>query len=210
MREGNSKRTVWILLLVIALVTTGIIAGCSSPSQPSQTSPGQTTTAPGGTLVTTSPTTTTPAPGSVKAVDFNMLIPLLPNAPAGWTADDPSGMTSQYQGGSWSMATRDYTNAANDTIKATVMIMDSAYYDVGAWAAWGTYQEVQTTDGYWKSGTVSGYPSWESYTKSDNTYGKWIGINQRFMIVVTVDGGQKSDLDAFVNAVNYQGLANLK
>ena len=116
MTEGNGKRTVWILLLVIALVTTGFIAGCSSPSQPSQTSPGQTTTAPGGAQTTTSATMTTPVPGSVKAVDFNTLIPFLPNAPAGWTAADPDGMTSQYQGGSWSMATREYTNAANESI----------------------------------------------------------------------------------------------
>jgi len=181
-----------------------MIAGCSSPSQPPQGGPGQTQTAPSG------PQQTTPVPGSVKAVDFNTLISFLPNAPAGWTAADPTGMTNQYQGGSWSLASRDYTNSANDSIKATITIMDSAYYDVGAWAAWGTYQEVQSTEGYWKSGTVSGFPSWESYTKSDSSYGEWVGINQRFMVVVSVDGGQKSDLDTFVNSVNYQGISNLK
>jgi hypothetical protein len=207
MSKREVKNFSGILLLGIMVVVACAIAGCSSSPQggTNQTPTVTTTTLPATTIATT-----TPVPGSVTAVDFNTLITFLPNAPAGWTADDPYGMTNQYQGGSWSMASREYTNAANDSITASVMIMDSAYYDVGPWAAWGTYQQISTTDGYWKSDTVSGFPAWESYTKSDNTYGKWIGINQRFMVVVTVDGGQKSDLDALVNAVNYAGIGNLK
>jgi hypothetical protein len=208
MYKKEVKKFSRVLLLGVVVVLVCVIAGCSSqqPSSNATQTPAGTTTA----QPVTTAATTTPAPGSVTAVDFNTLITFLPNAPAGWTAADPYGMTNQYEGGSWSMASREYTNAANDSITASVMIMDSAYYDVGPWAAWGTYQQVSTTEGYWKSDTVSGYPAWESYTKSDNTYGKWIGINQRFMVVVTVDGGQKSDLDALVSAINYQGIGNLK
>lgn len=210
MRTKDAKKIAWVLLLGFALLMTCSIAGCSAPPQQPPGGAGQTQGGPIGAQQTTTAVTTRPAPGSVNAVDFNTLIPLLPTVPAGWTADDPTGMTNQYQGGSWSMAMREYTNVANDNIRATVTIMDSAYYDVGAWGAWGTYQEIQSTEGYWKSGTVGGYPSWETYDKKGNSYGTWIGINQRFMIIVTLDGGSKGDLDTFVHAVNYQGIANLK
>ena len=45
--------------------------------------------------------------------------------------------------------------------------------------------------------------------KSDS-YATWVGVNERFMVYVSVDGGSKQDLDAFVNAINYGGIANLK
>jgi hypothetical protein len=135
------------------------------------------------------------------------MLPLLPNAPAGWTAEDPQGMTMTMQEGTYSFATREYTSGDK---RATVMIWDTAYYDVGGWETWKTGYSWETTDGYWRSTTISGYPAWESYSKQSNDYGAWVGVNQRFSVMITVDAGSKADLDAFVNAINYQGIAALK
>ena len=146
------------------------------------------------------------APGSVTAVPFAALIAFLPDAPAGWTAEDPAGMTWADEESQWTWASREYTK---DNARTTIMIQDSAYYDVGYWQSWDSMISFESTDGYYKQGKAGGYPSWEYFTKPDS-YGTWVGVNDRFMVYVSVEGGSKSDLDAFVNAVNYGGIANLK
>jgi hypothetical protein len=88
--------------------------------------------------------------------------------------------------------------------------MDSAYYAVGGWEMWGRQYEMTTTDGYYKTGSVAGFPSWETYDKNSKNYGTWVGLNNRFMVTVTIDNGEKADLDLFVNSINYQGIAALK
>jgi hypothetical protein len=146
------------------------------------------------------------AQGSVSAFPFATLITYLPGAPAGWTAEEPAGASWTVEDGQWTWATREYTKG---DATATVLIQDSAYYDVGYWEAWDSFVSFETTDGYYRSGTVSGHPSWEVFSKPAS-YGTWIGVNERFMVYVSVEDGTKQDLDAFVNAINYGGLANLK
>jgi hypothetical protein len=205
MHERTVFRISWITIVVIIIVCACSITGCMTNAPSGGSGPGQQ-----GTPGTTAPavTATRPAPGSVKAIDFNLLIPFLPNAPAGWTAEDPDGMTMNYQDGSWTTATRSYSRG--DDKQATVSIMDSAYYAVGAWEMWGRQYEMTTTDGYYKTGTVAGFPSWETYSKNSKNYGTWVGLNNRFMVTVTIDNGEKADLDLFVNSINYRGIAALK
>ncbi|MDK2862665.1 MAG: hypothetical protein PWQ46_375 [Methanomicrobiaceae archaeon] len=146
------------------------------------------------------------AKGSVTAVPYTALVPFLPDAPAGWTAEDPFGASWTIEEAQWTWASRDYSKG---DAQASVIIQDSAYYDVGYWEAWDSLVSFETTEGYYRQGKVSGYPSWEYFTKPDS-YGTWIGVNERFMVYVSVEGGSKQDLDAFVNAINYGGIANLK
>ena len=211
MKERTISHAGWIIIIVIMIISASVIAGCMTNAPSGGSGPG-----PQDTKGTPSPTTpfvptvtlNRPAPGSVKAVDFNLLIPLLPNAPAGWTAIDPEGITIPEQDGSWTIASRSYSSGANKL--AEVSIMDSAYYDVGAWGGWESLTEMTTTDGYVKNGAVAGFPSWESYDKSSKSYDSWIGLNNRYMVTVVINNGQKSDLDLFVNSINYQGITALK
>jgi hypothetical protein len=80
---------------------------------------------------------------------------------------------------------------------------------VGYWDSWDTLVELETTEGYYRQGQVGGYPSWEVFSKPAS-YGTWVGVNERFMVYVSVEGGSKQDLDAFVNAIDCAGLANQK
>jgi len=206
-----SSNTIFPALLVMLGICL-LAAGCTSAS--SDTTTPQTTTY--GTSVTgTAVATTTPAAGttvsgaaagSVSAVPFATLIPFLPGAPAGWTAEEPSGASLVVEDGQWTFASREYTKG--DAV-AAVLIQDSAYYDVGYWESWDSFVSFETTEGYYRSGTVGGHPSWEFFSKPA-TYGTWIGVNERFMVYVSVEDGSKQDLDAFVNAVDYGRLANLK
>lgn len=146
-----------------------------------------------------------PAPGSVTAVDFSKLIPLLPEAPAGWEASDPEGAKMTFDQNQWSFASRDYSKG---DASASVMISDSAFYNVGGWEMWNNQYSIETTDGYVKTTTVRGFPAWEMYSKPSD-YAMHIGINDRFMVFIEVKDGSKSDLDTFVNAVPFSNVAGI-
>jgi hypothetical protein len=148
---------------------------------------------------------TRPGAGSVTALDFNQFFPFLPEAPTGWTADDPWGDTIN-ETVIWTFASRSYSWDNKDGI---VSIMDSAYYDVGPWVGWGGGQEI-SGNGYYKTGIVAGFPSWESYDNSSNSYETSVSLNDRFMVTITMNNVEKSDLDLFVNSIDYQGIAALK
>jgi hypothetical protein len=196
----------WILLIVL-LACACIVAGCSSSSEPPSSTSAQPTTSGHQAAVTTGTSASRPAAGSVEAVDFNLLLPLLPNPPAGWTAEAPNGMKMTHEDGSYTFASRTYKSGDKS---ATVMIYDSAYYGIGGWDLWQAKYEWSSTAGYWKTDTVAGFPAWESYTKEGSSYSKWIGLNERFAVMVMVEDAEKADLDAFVNAVNYKSIAALK
>jgi hypothetical protein len=145
-----------------------------------------------------------PAPGSVQPVDFNTLKTFLPSAPPGWEAGVPQGPTKGVDDDFWSYALNHYSGNGKN---AGVTISDSAYYDVADWDTWNTHTIGETSQGSWKKVTVKEYPAWELYSKPSYYYA-WIGINQRFMVKVVVDGSEK-ELETFVNAIDYHGIAGL-
>ncbi len=202
-----SRKTIFPALLIVLGICL-LAAGCTST--PPDTAPPQTTATTTTAEATTAPvagtTVSGAAQGSATAVPFAALISFLPGAPAGWTADEPQGATWTDQDVQWTWASRDYSK---DDARATVLIQDSAYYDVGYWESWDSLVSFETSEGYYKQGLVSGHPSWQFFTKPDS-YGTWVGVNERFMVSVSVEGGSKQDLDAFVNAIDYGGIANLK
>lgn len=189
-------------LIVVLGICLCVTAGCtsSSPEISPEVTPDTTTAPAAGTTVSGA------ARGTVSAVPFATLISHLPGAPAGWTAGEPEGAAWTVDDGQWTWAVGEYTRG--DTT-ATVMIQDSAYYDVGYWESWDSFVSFETTEGYYKSGQVGGYPSWEVFS-TPASYGTWVGVNERFMVYVSVEDGSRQDLDAFVNAIDYGGLANLK
>jgi len=201
-----SPETISMALLVVFGICL-LTAGCTSTTSNAttqQTTPAATAEATAAPAAGT--TASGAAAGSVSAVPFATLISFLPAAPAGWTADEPLGATLTVEDGQWAWASCDYTR---DDTTATVLIQDSAYYDVGYWDSWDTLVELETTEGYYRQGQVGGYPSWEVFSKPAS-YGTWVGVHERFMVYVSVEGGSKQDLDAFVNAIDCAGLANQK
>lgn len=189
---------IFIIFLTIGLLLT---AGCADPEPVAEN----------GVVpdpARTPDPVTTPEPGAVQAVSYTQLVPFLPDAPAGWTAGEPDGATLTMHDWSWATAERDYRNVANPNQRADIVIVDSAYYAVGGFEAWGHFMTMETPYGYYRSGTVAGFPAWEVH-EDPSYYAKWIGINERFMVVVTIEDGTKADLDRFVNAVDYRGIAAL-
>ncbi len=114
-------------------------------------------------------------PGS--AVPFAELIKKLPEPLSGWTGDEPEGGQITVPGLSYSFAQRDYhKSGAEDDV--SVIIYDTMEQQAGpwygVWAGWGFSWE--TTEGYARSTTVSGYPAWETRDYKDNSGVLAIGL----------------------------------
>lgn len=207
MKENYGKKIMLVPLLALIVIGFCLATGCTDSQVPNVPGTGEHQTLAATQTSAGQAAANTPAPGSVKAVHFNSLIPFLPGAPVGWEAAEADGMTMTVENDEWSWATREYTKG--DTT-AIIWIQDTAYYNVGFREAWGSFTSFETTDGYFKSVTVKGYPSWETYSKSGNEYVTYTDVADRFMVYVGVDDGTKADLDTFINAIDYAGLAKLK
>jgi hypothetical protein len=190
------------IVMIISISLLIIISGCT----------GTNTETNKGKLLTEQPTATSnevkPAPGSVQTVHFSKLIELLPAAPSGWTAEEPTGFTYNVESGTWSMANKEYTKGEKGRV--SIGIMDSAYYQVGWFAAWKGLYKWESTEGYATTTTVKGYPAYEVYSKGNNNYGLYINVKDRFMVFITVDGEDKNTLTTFENAINLDGIGSLK
>lgn len=147
------------------------------------------------------------APG--EAVHFTKLISFLPDAPAGWRGEEPFGMMQSYEGGSWSTAARSYQKlGGEEDVTAEVMITDYAFYTTGWSGAWNRFSAFESTDAYVKAVTIDGFPAWEVYTKDTNTYGLYVGINDRFLVFVTTNS-DKNMLYKLADSIDLKGIATL-
>ncbi len=83
-----------------------------------------------------------PAISTVEAVNYSALLPLLPEAPEGWTAEEAEGSTDDSGGFKLSTAHRDYQKGEGENIPLTsISILDSAgnqEYVAASTAAWDT------------------------------------------------------------------------
>src|SRR6266404_5419150 len=104
-------------------------------------------------------------------VDYSKLLPILPDAPSGWTADKPEGSTTDVGGFQITTVHPDYRKSdAADSPTTAISILDSVAnpdYVQATTAAWN--QNSQTPEGYSKSVTIDGNPGFEAYEKEVKT-----------------------------------------
>ena len=100
-----------------------------------------------------------------EVVDFQKLLPLLPEAPAGWNADKPEGSTTNEGGTRLTNVHRDYRKGEGESAPSTsISILDSAAnpeYVEATTAAWN--YSNSSSDGYSKSVTLGGNPGFETW-----------------------------------------------
>src|SRR6266516_3545481 len=93
-----------------------------------------------------------------EAVDYQKLLPVLPEPPRGWTAEKPEGSTEDVGGFRITNVHRDYHKGEGDKAPtAAISILDSIAnpdYVTATTAAWNNNSE--TSEGYSKSVTIDG------------------------------------------------------
>src|SRR4029077_17974979 len=99
-------------------------------------------------------------PSLLNVFDYSKFIPLLPDAPAGWTADKAEGSTTDVGGFKLTNVHRDYRKGEGDKAPtAAISILDSAAnpdYVEATTAAWNF--TTTSTEGYSKAVTGDGNP----------------------------------------------------
>ena len=145
-------------------------------------------------------------------VDYPKLLPILPEAPAGWTADKPEGSTSDVGGFKITNVHRDYHKGeGNDAPLVSISILDSAAnpdYVTATTTTWKTSSE--SLEGYSKSVTIDGNPGFEAYEREQKHASLWVMIANRYFVQIEVQNLDPKELQQWIKRVDLKKLAAIK
>jgi hypothetical protein len=145
-------------------------------------------------------------------VDYNKLLPLLPEAPAGWKADKPEGSTMDVGGFNLTNVHRDYQKGEGDKVPtAAISILDSAAnpdYVAATTAAWAFKSD--TIEGYSKPVTIDGNPGFEAYEIEGKHSTLWVMVAKRYFVQVELQGLDSKELQEWIKRVDLKKLAEIK
>src|SRR6184192_1835670 len=146
------------------------------------------------------------------AVDYQKLLPILPEPPADWTADKPEGSTEDVGGFRITNVHRDYRKGEGDkTPTAAISILDSVAnpdYVSATTAAWNNNSE--SSEGYGKSVTIDGNPGFEAFEKESKHATLWVMIANRYFVQIELQNQDPKELQEWVKHVNLKKLAAIK
>ena len=151
-------------------------------------------------------------PAKKEVVNFSQLFPLLPEAPAGWSADKPEGSTVDAGGFKMTNVHRDYHKGdAGDAPTVAISIIDAAAnqeYIGMTMAAWNFSSE--STEGYSKSINVDGQPGFETFENEGKHGTLWLLIGKRFFLEIETHYQDAKDLREWMKRVDLKKLAEIK
>jgi hypothetical protein len=146
------------------------------------------------------------------AVDYQKLLPILPDAPPGWTADKADGSTEDVGGFRITNVHRDYRKGeGNNVPSAAISILDSVAnpdYVTATTAAWNSNSE--TVEGYAKSVTINGNPGFEAFEKENKHATLWVMIANRYFLQIELQNQDPKELQDWVKRVDLKKLAEIK
>ena len=145
-------------------------------------------------------------------VDYQKLLPLLPEAPEGWTTDKPEGSTEDVGGFRITNVHRDYRKGKGDTApSAAISILDSVAnpdYVSATTAAWNDTSE--TADGYGKPVTIDGNAGREDYDKLQKHASLWVMVANRYFVQIELQNQDPTELQEWIKRVDLKKLAEIK
>src|SRR5712691_8192668 len=129
-------------------------------------------------------------------VDPAKLMPILPEAPAGWTAEKAEGSSDDVGGFKITNVHRDYRKGEGvDAPTASISILDSVaspdYVEV-ATAGWDKTSE--TAEGYAKPVTIDGNPGREDYDKDKKIATLWNMVAKSNFITIELQNQDPKEL----------------
>jgi hypothetical protein len=145
-------------------------------------------------------------------VDFQKLIPTLPEAPTGWTAEKPEGSTTDAGGTKITTVHRDYKKGEADNAPTTsISIIDSAANPEFVSATTGSWNMTQTTtEGYAKSLNVEGSPGFETYENEGKHGSLWLLVAKRYLLQVDTTGQESKELQEWLKRIDLKKLGDVK
>src|SRR5436189_5025446 len=145
-------------------------------------------------------------------VDYQKLLPVLPEAPPGWTADKPEGSTEDVGGFRITNVHRDYHKGEGEKVpNAAISILDSIAnpdYVSATTAAWNNNSE--TSEGYSKSVTIDGNPGFEAFEKESKHSTLSLMIASRYFLQIELQNQDPKELQEWIKRVDLKKLATIK
>src|SRR5213594_4225923 len=146
------------------------------------------------------------------AVDYQKLLPILPEPPQGWTADKAEGSTEDVGGFRITNVHRDYHKGEGEKApSAAISILDSVAnpdYVTATTAAWNSNNE--TGEGYGKSVTIDGNPGFETFEKESKHATLWVMIANRYFVQIELQNRDPKELQEWVKRVDLKKLGEIK
>jgi hypothetical protein len=146
------------------------------------------------------------------AVDYQKLLPILPDPPQGWVADKAEGSTEDVGGFRITNVHRDYHQGEGNKGPTTaISILDSVAnpdYVNATTAAWNNNSE--TDEGYGKSVTIDGNPGFEAFEKEAKHATLWVMIANRYFVQIELQNQDPKELQEWVKRVDLKRLAEIK
>src|SRR6266568_4057077 len=145
-------------------------------------------------------------------VDPAKLIPILPEAPTGWTAEKAEGSSDDVGGFKITNVHRDYRKGeAAEAPTAAISILDAVAnpdYVEATTGAWNKGSE--TPEGYSKSVTIDGNPGFEAYDKDQKQASLWVMVAKRYFVEIELQKQDPKELQEWVKRVDLKKLAEIK
>jgi hypothetical protein len=146
------------------------------------------------------------------SIDYQKLLPVLPDAPQGWTADKPEGSTEDAGGFRITNVHRDYHKGEGaNAPTAAISILDSVAnpdYVSATTAAWNNTSE--TSEGYSKSVTIDGNPGFEAFENEGKHGTLWVMVAKRYFLQIELQNQDPKELQEWVKRVDLKKLAAIK
>lgn len=145
-------------------------------------------------------------------VDFQKLLPVLPEAPSGWTAEKPEGSTTDAGGAKITTVHRDYKKGDADNAPTTsISIIDEASNPELVEATTGTWNVTQTTtEGYAKSIKIDDNPGFETYETEPKHGSLWLLVAKRYLLQIDINAQDSKELQEWLKRIDLKKLAAIK
>ena len=146
------------------------------------------------------------------AVDYQKLMPILPEPPPDWTADKPEGSTEDVGGFRITNVHRDYRKGEGDNVPTTaISILDSAAnpdYVEATTAAWKF--TTTSTEGYSKSVNLDGHDGFETFENEGKHGTLWLMVAKRYFVQIETQGQDPAALQEWAKRVDIKKLNTIQ
>jgi hypothetical protein len=145
----------------------------------------------------------------VDPISFNVLLPLLPEAPGGFAAaGEPRGETTQAMGFKVTEVERSYTKGDQHL---RIKIVDGAYNSfIYAGVTMAAQFAHESTEGFEKGVTIDGNPGIEKWNKASKRSELDVVVAKRFLVSIDANPVEADFARSVYNALDKAKLAALK
>jgi hypothetical protein len=147
-----------------------------------------------------------------EAIDYQKLLPILPEAPPGWVADKPEGSTEDVGGFRITNVHRDYHKGEGDkgpTVAINIVdLVASPDHVTATTEAWKHNSE--SAEGYGKSVTIDGNPGFEAFERESKHATLWVMVANRYSVQIEVQNQDPKELQDWIKRVDLKKLAEIK